>query len=827
MTTSTQIPGSKVGRARRRLSQLWQVPVFLAGLFAFLSVAASAPWRHPPQWWEFDGLLVQLRAGLEQNEDPEKLADQAEVIDRRLPRFADRAAEAHFLIGSAYYRQAKQKPTVVAEEIWPRAAENLEQAKTLKDADRLAQQYRLGYCLYQQKKDVPRAIEMMTLAVDKGAEQPLEGYRLLVEANLARTPANLDAALSAMQRVLDLTKESDVEAMAQARVQHGELLLRKGLRVEAFNHLERAIPKAPRGLRVKARLLQTKCCEEDGLWQKAIAIWQELVADAALVDGGRARISYQMGWCYHQMEPPNHAETMRVWSEALKLGGPEGQAAGLRLGELRLSMGDKNAALALADWKQALAKVNQPKDFKNQYIQLAEVCELFEQAIKYFEEKQDPQKTQEVADLYGKLAPGGVLDKLRAKNAEELAEHKKYQHTQTPDAVTLKDVELQFRRAGELHELAAKVLPEAERAEALWRSVTCYLSAKEDSLALKTMAEHEKFEKDENRLAENWFDRGDIYRGQGQKDSARQAFLKCLQYPNTKWAYRAKFFLALDEIDKKNYKGAHDILHDILVTKDAPVDPATQEKSQYKIAWLLMQMGQYEQAHIELKACQVRYPENPNVFLAREQLGECCRRLARKEQQIEKEILDQIKPGISDEQRIDLTENARQHHLARVRWLNDAIRAYHELADELEKMAARSKTPPTPLEDVLLRRARFGIGECHLDNEEFFEAKNAFWTLQTKNRRTLESFYASLRICNMVDVMRDMPKLPKASLDEARQKALESLRLLGDDLKSLPDDHETFRRPGVPTREEWQRWLNATQIRLLAPPKKETPPVFR
>ncbi len=826
MTTSTQIPGSKVGRARRRLSQLWQVPVFLVGLLALISVAASAPWRHPPQWWEFDGLLVELRAGLEQNEAPDKLADQAEIIESRLPRFADRAAEAHFLIGSAYYRQAKQKLPVIAEEIWPRAAAHLEQANAVKDADRLAQQYRLGYCLYQQKKDVARAIEIMVLSVDKGAEQPLDGYRLLVEANLGRTPPNVDSALSAMQRVLDLTKETDVEAMAQARVQHGELLLQKGSRVDAFNHLERAIPKASRALRVKARLLQTRCCEEDGLWQKAISIWQELVADAAHVDGGRARIWYQMGWCYHQMEPPNHAETVRVWSEALKLGGPEGQAAGLRLGELRLSMGDKNAALALADWKLALAKVNQPKDFKNPYMQIADVRDLFEQAIKYFEEQQDPQKTQEVADLYRKLAPGGVLDKRRAKAAADLAELLKYKEAGKIDSVTPKEVETQFHRAGELHELAAKALPDAERAESLWRSATCYLSAKENAPALKVLEQHEKIEKDETRLAENWFIRGDLYRSQGQKDSARLAFVKCLQYPNTKFAYRAKFFLALDEIDKKDYKRAYDILNDILVSREATADPATQEKSQYKMAWLLMQMGQYEQAHIELKHCQIRYPENPNAFLAREQLGECARRLARKEQQIEKEIRDGITASTPDEQRIDLEENARQHKLTRVRWLNDAVKAYQELAAELEKQAVR-KPPLSAMEEVLLRRARFGIGECHLDNEEFFDASDAFWNLQNKNRRTLESFYASLRICNMVEVMA-AGRLPKAKVDEARQKALDSLRLLGEDLKGLPDDHESFRRPGVATRDEWQRWLNATQLRLLAPPKNETPaPVFR
>src|SRR5207253_4297672 len=109
-------------------------------------------------------------------------------------------------------------------------------------------------------------------------------------------------------------------------------------------------------------------CKEEYLWSKAIPIWQELLPDSALVDGGRALIHYELGWCYHEMKPPNYAENISAWTEALKAGGPAGQAAGLHLGELRLSMGSDKAAQALADWKQALAKVNTPADYKNPYI---------------------------------------------------------------------------------------------------------------------------------------------------------------------------------------------------------------------------------------------------------------------------------------------------------------------------------------------------------------------------------------------------------------------------------------------------------------------------
>ena len=97
-----------------------------------------------------------------------------------------------------------------------------------------------------------------------------------------------------------------------------------------MKELERIGPKASRAVRVKARLLQARCAEEDGAFTKAIPIWQELLREPTPVDGGRARILYSLGRCYQQVDPPDHAQTVRAWSEALTLGGPEGQAAGLR-----------------------------------------------------------------------------------------------------------------------------------------------------------------------------------------------------------------------------------------------------------------------------------------------------------------------------------------------------------------------------------------------------------------------------------------------------------------------------------------------------------------
>ena len=102
-----------------------------------------------------------------------------------MPGFPARSAEANFLIGSAYYRQAREMPSAAVKAIWPRAIEHLQEALAQGglDADRAALQYRLGYALYQQDRSSTRAIDLMTQSVEKGTLQPIEGYRLLIDAN--------------------------------------------------------------------------------------------------------------------------------------------------------------------------------------------------------------------------------------------------------------------------------------------------------------------------------------------------------------------------------------------------------------------------------------------------------------------------------------------------------------------------------------------------------------------------------------------------------------------------------------------------------------------
>ena len=186
--------------------------------------------------------------------------------------------------------------------------------------------------------------------------------------------------------------------------------------------------------------------------------------------------------------------------------------------------------------------------------------------------------------------------------------------------------------------------------------------------------------------------------------------------------------------------------------------------------------------------------------------------MAEKEETKEKEASELIRREVNEDRRRQLEETQRGFHKRRFEMLREALTAYERLKDDFRVIA--KEAPLTKFESVLMRRAWFGIGECHLDAEEYFDAKEAFRELQVSHRCTLEGFYACLRICNMPELIRN-----KMEGEAVRKDAKESLRLLAEDLKAMPADHEIFHTPGVSSRADWLRWTEIMQQKLQAPPK--------
>src|SRR5262249_33459430 len=160
--------------------QLWQVPTFLAGLLALLTVTVGSAFRPLSAARQLEHDLTTIRQGLKDKLPPAALVELTDSVVRRADDHPERAAEAHFLFGMVHARRAEQGPADRAREERQRAAQHLDfaEAKGVPADDLPRLQYQLGKLLYQ-SGELPRAIEYLARSVAKGADDPAEGYALL------------------------------------------------------------------------------------------------------------------------------------------------------------------------------------------------------------------------------------------------------------------------------------------------------------------------------------------------------------------------------------------------------------------------------------------------------------------------------------------------------------------------------------------------------------------------------------------------------------------------------------------------------------------------
>src|SRR5262249_36555431 len=151
------------GKARQRRRPLWQVPAFVAGVLALLGASLGRPLFH-----ESPGshLLRDLGTARQFLDSPNGPLDRAEALTQGVPAQPDgpdaQAAQAHFLLGSVYLRQASQPPGG-AEDLWQKARVHLEQAEQLgvPESDRPHLDYRLGKVYFHAKEDPKKVVEYL------------------------------------------------------------------------------------------------------------------------------------------------------------------------------------------------------------------------------------------------------------------------------------------------------------------------------------------------------------------------------------------------------------------------------------------------------------------------------------------------------------------------------------------------------------------------------------------------------------------------------------------------------------------------------------------
>jgi tetratricopeptide (TPR) repeat protein len=781
----------KVGRASRTLGQLWQVPTFALGLVALLFVAATAPLRQDSAVREFEIDLDQVRQALANKHD--KINDCVPIAESLLERLrpnSRRAGQVHFLAGSVFQRWAEEVTGPEAEEMRKKAIANLEQARSLgvSDEDTPPLLYRLGVLLFENGAELEKALDLIATSVSKGTDEPARGYGMLVQGYLRLPKPDLEAALAANQKQLQYA-ETETE-IQEARLVGGDLLLRLGKPREALEVLGPIGSKAAPAVRVRARLLQTQCCQQDGQYQEAVHYWRDLLPNATDVPGGKARILYNLARCYFKAEPPNLEEAQALWRQTVDQGGEEGQAAGICLGEFNLIGPAPDPGRGVADLTAALIKVHSPRDYQNKLVSLAKVREVFEATWSHYQERRDYGHAEQLAELYKKVAVRGVAEERQAQSLEIRAKEfeTKAQKENGPQAdSTREQAKLFYGKAGAAFELAANARPIGQQAGILERSAACFGQAREFAKAVAILQRFVQIHNSEEVLAAGYMGLADAYEALGQKEQAQAALYKCIEYPNTPHAFRARYQLALQAIAEGKQDHAENILWQSLREPNGPIDRDAHCKSLYKYAGLLFQRQNYDKAKLFLELAARQYPEDPKSWSARDRLGFCYRKLA-------DEVSDKLRGKGAEEKNAAYLNNTRRG------FRDQAAKIYQDLADDLERLPALSDE-----QQVLLTRALFAVADQYKEMPELGEAIRRYKNLLEKHRGTRNGILACHRIWLCAGEMY------KSSNSSTRRQALEdtrdALQKTLTDVEKMGPDHHAFQGPDRLNRVEVLNWL--------------------
>jgi TolA-binding protein len=787
-----------LGRASRTLGQLWQVPMFCIGLFAVAFVAVSAPLRQDPLSREFDENLNQLRQVL--NQKREKAQTHLAMVEKlleRAVRYPSKAGEVHYLAGMLYARLANEGPPEEASATRDKAVRHLDEALGLgvPEPDLPFLEYRLGSLLHMQGGDLRRVIQLLSHSIE---QQPLDqrgpGYGMLVQAYLKLPQPQLDAALDANENHLSLM-EYEEEPLMEATLLRGELLIKRGRRQDAAKWLERINAKAPRAFRVKARLLQIQCYEEEERWKKAIPLWQELLPDCSEIMGDKGRILYSIGLCYYRSDSPDYEAAQKAWQETRVLGGDFGQAANIRLAEILLFGPKTDAGAAFTYLNDALKHVRSPAEYLNKVLDVGQVRELFQHALERY--RSDANMCQNLAALYGHVAPAGTAQMFLARSAEDLARDFKSKYDKAEQAKdpqrqsVLAEARSQYRQAGELYEIAAQALKGPEQANALYLSARCYVPGEDYARAIAVLQRFVKSDSSDSQKAQAYLDLGDSHRQLNQIEQATAAYFECIKIPQTPCAVRARYQLALIQITQGKKSDAKENLQQILAEGRSGIAKETLELALFKLADLLFDSPElsknpqpYEDAQWRLEEALRTYSFSPQVWRVRDQLGFCYRQQAR---------------FFADQYKITKNPDLLGHQK---KSLENAARTYQPLADELQKRFEKGQLSPN--EAAWLRRTRMTLANVHVELELHAEAFRLTRDIAESCRQTKEGLEAVELLGKCLSVLEQMAGTLESTRNGYRKAFNDRVNAAIFDLNTMVDSHPVFQPPGRPR----QQWLN-------------------
>ncbi len=847
-TTTIQNPSwlSPASNPRWTADQLWQIPAFLVGLVALALVGWNGASRQGQRLRELEQDFRTIRQAFENpRADWGRITGLAKRSLDKAHMYPSRVGEAHLLLAASLTKQAEDSfpertkladqgepaktkgPSQSDEQRWRTLSNqiraHLEQAEAngVPNRDKPWLSFLLGQSFYRSGDDVQQTIDYLTWGLPKGTDNPAEGYGMLVDCYLKRTPPDRQAALKANAEQIRRTHNEKV--LWPARILRAELLIAQNQDDEAMKVLERVHQaNAPEGLRRKARYLLAKLCVKKELWAKAAPLWEDLAKTPEIVVGGQRRIYYTLGLCYYNSPSSQVQDTgskaLRAWEKARDLGNEEGLAASFRLAELRLYHPTRDFAKALDEIKGALAGTTNPSEYKNSLLPLKEAQGLIELAIRVMRDNEAYETAALLSQTYKKISPAGKADvhfaEISVAWADKLASLAAGKSTPKAEAEEFRlQAKLLREQAAAAFKLAAAVKSDGDKGELLWDTIQAYQKANMAQQAILSLKKYLKLPISQARLVEGWYTLAQAHRELNQRAEAAAAYGECLKlYQAAKEkrqdlqaqgkptseasalisaldSYVSKSRLQLGRLEKKrgNFEAAQEYFQQNLQTS-ADIQHEATEASHYELAFLLYERGKHDLSLEYLRKSVLYYPGNPKALQAHYRLGDCYRKLAAA-----------LPNPISEEPQIPGRRKAIEEK--RQEWFRLAEKEFVTLRDGLRDKKRNQN------EEELYRKGSFAIADVRA---EMGDVRMSLWWYELLANE-FSGQVEELAACYFY--FKRGWLLPTKEKPQAARTLRKLLAVAETNFANIPDaqlrDHD-----GKSTRKAWREWL--TQARKKA-----------
>ncbi len=789
---------------------LWQLPVFLLGIAALVAVWFGRSYWHltPAQRYERD--LTELKQTLDRVPvDPTQVQSLLRKVQGIDPP-PHLAKQVPYVIGSAtvVIAEATASPEEAAEQ-WNTARKLLEDAEAIgvSDSDRSRLQFRLAKTWAYTGEPPVKVIEAITGNLNSG-DDASEGNRLLADLYLKLDPPESKKARDCLREylghVIPGRNEQQQRLLNQARLLLGELHTQLGETEEARKVLERIGPDAPPELLIAARTQLAKSYEAEENWSQAIRCLEQASTVHGITAELKTVILYHLGEAY--LKSGNKVGAVKAFEQLGKGTGAEAQAALLRLAELYLAETAKRDA-AVASLEAALADVKSTGLYDNKLLPLKEARSLYEEASKTFRLAGSCEHAVRAARAYAKIAAAGRDRELAAEALEAWGQALFDRAPMAEPEERPRLVEEGTRRireaAKEWHAVAAFKKSAPEKGASFCRAADLYLRAGDQEEALRMLDELGLKVPDfpQDRLAEVWLKKGEVYLSLGNREQARICFQNGIQageqHPSPALL---KCRIRLVEVmlkigDPASFARVIADLEKALADPEFTKDKTLHETALWFMADAFYQQKDYRKSEVRFRTLLDTYPDGPRAVFARFQLGQCYWFIAGQEAdrcKAAKKIIED--PATPEPRRIETQAVFDSSYKQYMEWLKKAAEPFKTVeATLLKGMPTNPKL--TLAEAELLRKASLAAADC-----AFFLGE---WNECVLRYDNVAERYAGTIV--QLEALRSLWRCYQHYLQNA-EKATNTLTQMRTAYLQMPDS-EFDGSSEVRKKEYWQVWF--------------------